>query len=79
MEISDEIAIPGRRNDVFAKLIDPLILKECIPGCEELSLTDENEYSAKVILKIGPIKAKFSGSVTSVSYTHLTLPTSDLV
>mgnify|MGYP003313817135 CR=1 FL=1 len=29
MEISDEIAIPGRRNDVFAKLIDPLILKEC--------------------------------------------------
>lgn len=64
MEISDEIAIPGRRNDVFAKLIDPLILKECIPGCEELSLTAENEYSAKVILKIGPIKAKFSGSVT---------------
>ena len=27
-------------------------------------MTDENEYSAKVILKIGPIKAKFSGSVT---------------
>ena len=63
MELSDEITIPGKRKDVFAKLIDPEILKECIPGCEELSLTDENKYSAKVVLKIGPIKAKFSGSV----------------
>ena len=64
MELSDEIEIPGKRDDVFAKLIDPEILKECIPGCEELSLTAENEYSAKVLLKIGPIKARFSGSVT---------------
>ena len=64
MELSDEIEIPGRRDDVFAKLIDPEILKECIPGCEDLSLTAENEYSAKVLLKIGPIKARFSGSVT---------------
>mgnify|MGYP001420835548 FL=1 len=64
MELSDEIEIPGRRDDVFAKLIDPEILKECIPGCEELSLTAENEYSAKVLLKIGPIKARFSGLVT---------------
>ena len=64
MELSDEIEIPGRRDDVFAQLIDPEILKECIPGCEELSLTAENEYSAKVLLKIGPIKARFSGSVT---------------
>jgi uncharacterized protein len=64
MELSDEIEIPGKRDDVFAKLIDPEILKECIPGCEDLSLTAENEYSAKVLLKIGPIKARFSGSVT---------------
>ena len=56
MELSDEIEIPGKRIDVFAKLIDPEILKECIPGCEELCLTAENEYSAKVLLKIGPIK-----------------------
>ena len=64
MELSDEIEIPGKRNDVFAKLIDPEILKKCIPGCEDLSLTSENEYTAKVLLKLGPIKAKFSGSVS---------------
>lgn len=76
MELSDEIIIPGKRDDVFAKLIDPEILKDCIPGCEELILTAENEYSAKVLLKIGPIKAKFSGSVvldTSNTPSGLTL------
>ena len=76
MELSDEIIIPGKRDDVFAKLIDPEILKDCIPGCEELILTAENEYSAKVLLKIGPIKAKFSGSVvldTSNAPSSLTL------
>ena len=76
MELSDEMIIPGKRDDVFAKLIDPEILKDCIPGCEELILTAEHEYSAKVLLKIGPIKAKFSGSVvldTSNAPSGLTL------
>ena len=76
MELSDEIIIPGKRDDVFSKLIALEILKDCIPGCEELILTAENEYSAKVLLKIGPIKAKFSGSVvlnTSNAPSGLTL------
>ena len=46
MELSDEIIIPGNRKEVFAKLIDPTILKLCIPGCEELTMTEENKYSA---------------------------------
>ena len=76
MELSDEIIIPGNRKEVFAKLIDPTILKLCIPGCEELTMTEENKYSAKVLLKIGPIKAKFSGSVeldTANAPSRLTL------
>ena len=76
MELSDEIIIPGNRKEVFAKLIDPTILKLCIPGCEELTMTEENKYSAKVLLKIGPIKAKFSGSVeldTTNAPSRLTL------
>jgi carbon monoxide dehydrogenase subunit G len=64
MELSDEIVVPGKRDDVFALLINPEVLKHCIPGCEELELKGANEYTAKVVLKIGPVKAKFSGSVT---------------
>ena len=39
-------------------------LKECIPGCEELTADGENAFAATVVLKIGPIKARFTGEVT---------------
>ena len=64
MNISDELSIPGNRDKVYSNLIDPEILKRCIPGCEELEKISETEYTAKVVLKIGPVKAKFSGNVT---------------
>jgi carbon monoxide dehydrogenase subunit G len=40
------------------------ILKECIPGCEELLKNSDTELEAKVTLKVGPVKAKFGGKVT---------------
>ena len=64
MNLADEITIPGQRDTVFANLIDPEILKRCIPGCEELVKTSDTDFTAKVVLKIGPVKAKFSGTVT---------------
>jgi len=35
------------------------ILKECIPGCETLSMLSETEFAATVVAKIGPLKARF--------------------
>ena len=64
MNIADELSIPGRIETVYANLIDPEVLKRCIPGCQELEKTSDTDYAAKVILKIGPVKAKFSGNVT---------------
>ena len=64
MNIADELSIPGNLEQVYSNLIDPEVLKRCIPGCEELEKISETEYTAKVLLKIGPVKAKFSGNVT---------------
>ena len=64
MEMSDEILIPAPRERVYAALNDTDVLKDCIPGCDELVRTGANELEAKVVLKVGPVKAKFSGSVT---------------
>jgi len=64
MELKDEIFINAPRDVVYAALNDPDILKECIPGCEELVKESDTELNAKVVLKIGPVKAKFSGDVT---------------
>ena len=64
MNLTDEITIPGQRDIVFSNLINPDILKQCIPGCQELVKTSETDFTAKVVLKIGPVKAKFTGNVT---------------
>ncbi|NRA99545.1 MAG: carbon monoxide dehydrogenase subunit G [Rhodobacteraceae bacterium] len=64
MELSDEVVIDAPRDVVYAALNDPEILKECIPGCEELIQHSDTELEAKVVLKVGPVKARFGGTVT---------------
>jgi uncharacterized protein len=64
MELQDEVRIAAPRAVVYAKLNDVETLKACIPGCEELVRTSDNVLEAKVVLKIGPVKARFGGTVT---------------
>ena len=64
MELKDDIIIHAPQDVVYAALNDVDILKQCIPGCEELAKHSDTELEAKVVLKVGPVKAKFSGNVT---------------
>lgn len=63
MKLENEIFIDAPRNVVFAALNDPEILKQCIPGCKELTKESDTDLTAKVVLKIGPVKATFGGKV----------------
>ena len=63
MEMSGEYRIPAPREKVWAALNDPAILKACIPGCESLDMASPTEMTAKVVAKIGPVKATFTGKV----------------
>ena len=64
MELTDEIVINATIDQVYAALNDPNVLKQCIPGCEELVQHSDTELEAKVVLKVGPVKARFGGEVT---------------
>jgi uncharacterized protein len=64
LELNDEILIKAPVATVYAALNDPAILQECIPGCEELIKHSDTELEAKVVLKVGPVKARFGGNVT---------------
>jgi len=64
MELNDEITIPAKLELVYNSLNNIEVLKACIPGCEELLEEEDGKLSARVVLKIGPIKAKFKGKVT---------------
>lgn len=63
MELTDEITIPAPCAQVYAALNDTDVLRKCIPGCEEITRHSETELEAKVLLKIGPVKARFTGAV----------------
>jgi carbon monoxide dehydrogenase subunit G len=64
MTMTGEVPLPAKREEVWAKLNDPAVLKACIPGCEELNMLSDNEFEAVAVNKIGPVKAKFKGKVT---------------
>jgi carbon monoxide dehydrogenase subunit G len=63
MTMSGEQQLTASRDKVWAALNDPEVLKACIPGCETLDVTGENEFSAVATNKIGPVKARFKGKV----------------
>ena len=64
MDLTGDYRIPAPRETVWAALNDPEVLRACIPGCEELNKTSDTELVAKVVAKIGPVKAAFGGKVT---------------
>lgn len=64
MDMTGEYRIPAAREIVWRGLNDPEILKQCIPGCETVEKTSDTEFTARVALAVGPVKAKFSGKVT---------------
>jgi len=71
--MTGEYRLQASRQQVWQALNDPAVLRRCIPGCEELEQADENQYTAKVLSKIGPVKAKFNAKV---SLTELNPPQS---
>jgi hypothetical protein len=64
MEIQGEFEIPAARQQVWEALNDPEVLKQCVPGCQEIEKISDTEFVAKATLKIGPVKASFRGKVT---------------
>ena len=64
MEMSGQQRIAAARETVWAALNDPEVLKQCIPGCQELTKQGDNAFAAKVRAKVGPVSANFTGQVT---------------
>jgi carbon monoxide dehydrogenase subunit G len=64
MTMKGEVELAADREAVWAKLNDPEVLKTCIPGCQSLEKTSDNEMQAVAKVKVGPISAKFKGKVT---------------
>ena len=63
MTMSGEVQLAANRETVWEKLNDPVVLKSCVPGCEQLDKVSESEFQAVASIKIGPVKARWKGKV----------------
>ncbi len=64
MHMSDSREIAAPPEDVWAAILDPEVLKACVPGCTEMTGSPEEGFEATVVQKVGPVKATFKGQVT---------------
>ncbi len=64
MDLRGQQHIPADRETVWKALNDPEILKACIPGCEELTRISDTEMAAVAAIRVGPVSARFRGTVT---------------
>jgi len=64
MDMSGEFRIPAPRQRVWEALNDSEVLKRAIPGCETIEKVSDTEFTAKVVAKVGPVRATFNGKVT---------------
>ena len=63
MDITGEYTIPATRQQVWDALNDTNVLKQCVPGCEEMEKVSDTEFTAKITAKIGAVRAKLKGKV----------------
>lgn len=63
MKLEEERIIDASPETVWAAILDAQVLKDCVPGCTEMSGSLEEGMTAVVVQKVGPVKATFKGNV----------------
>src|SRR3546814_4560548 len=64
MQMTGQYRIEAPRETVWQALNDVEVLRQCIPGVEEIEKTSDTSFAAKVRAKVGPVSARFAGNVT---------------
>jgi len=64
MNLTGTKSINADVQTVWAGLLDPTVLKECVPGCTEMNGSPDDGFEATVVQKVGPVKATFKGAVS---------------
>lgn len=65
MRMSAERHLAAPREAVWAALNELDALRDCIPGCEKLERVDEHLIAAQVMARVGPVAARFTGTLAT--------------
>ena len=64
MKVSGKTVIERSPAELWELLLDPDVLRRCIPGCEELERAEDDTYRVKLKVGFGVLKGRFQGQVT---------------
>ena len=64
MDLQGNVTLAAPPSVVWQALNNPQVLRVCIPGCEEITALSPSEMQARVVIKMGPVRATFVGKVS---------------
>lgn len=64
MDIQGERTLNAPRPLVWESLFDTEVLARSVPGCESVVRESDSLYRITTVLAIGPLKARFAGTLT---------------
>lgn len=64
MEMQATRLLGVTQQQAWQALNDPEVLKLCIPGCDKVEATANNEFDIGMALRIGPVSARFKGRIS---------------
>ena len=63
MELKERYGLQATREIIRAALRDPDVILKCLPGCESVEKISDDELKLVVDVSVGPIEARFTGTV----------------
>lgn len=63
MKITGDQEFEIEKDSLYRELLNPDVLRKCIPGCKALRLTGEGTYEAELELGIAAVKGQYLGTV----------------
>src|SRR5215475_7118800 len=63
MRIEGSHTIKASRESLYRLMVDPEILRRCLPGCQSLEAAEDGSYKMTLKAGVGSIKGVFTGSI----------------
>lgn len=64
MDLQGNVILEAPTDKVWQALNNPEVLRVCIPGCEDITALSPTDMQARVVIKMGPVRATFVGKVS---------------
>lgn len=63
MQVTGEFLFKGTRDQVWQLLNDETVLARCLPGCEALTRTGEDQFKTRLKVGLAAIKGTYEGTL----------------